>query len=189
MCTAWHVKFSAKTGAISVIYFFFLSNIQIIRYRISRILRSQIAQFITIFTKKKYSKLSLTIWAQDFLFLMALFQLEISLAKLYYTVVSPGLLRPGLLQFPGLLHFFGILFIFPDCYTFLEFYLFSRTVTLFQKTKFFTVDFLKIFDKFITVYVRFVIPENIKIRPKNNVTLLILSRSRGHVISCAVFQE
>ena len=41
----------------------------------------------------------------------------------------------------------------------------------------------------ITVYVLFVIPENIKIRTKNHVTLFLLSRSRGHVISCAVFQE
>jgi len=44
-------------------------------------------------------------------------------------------------------------------------------------------------SNFNTVYVLFVIPENIKIRTKNHVTLFIRSRSRGHVISCAVFQE
>mgnify|MGYP006944976285 CR=1 FL=1 len=33
--------------------------------------------------------------------------------KMLGTVVSPGLLRPGLLQFPGLLHFLGIFFYFP----------------------------------------------------------------------------
>ena len=50
-----------------VIFFFLsLSKISIISHRINKKLYHQIAYFIRILTKKKYSKLSFTVWAQEF---------------------------------------------------------------------------------------------------------------------------